>query len=125
MSRLTNDIDAINQAVSQNILTLLAGILSLVGILVAMFLLNLWLALASVMMVPLLFWFTGAVARYTRKGVSGAAAAYGRTERRDGGGRQRPEGGHGLWAPHVGDRGFQAAQPSRFSKQACMPTTMP
>lgn len=68
MSRLTNDIDAINQAVSQNIMTLLAGILSLVGILVAMFLLNLWLALASVMVVPLLFWFTGAVARYTRKG---------------------------------------------------------
>ena len=68
MSRLTNDIDAIDQAVSQNVLTLLAGVLSLAGILVAMFILDFWLALASVMVVPILFWFTGAVARYTRRG---------------------------------------------------------
>ena len=33
MSRLTNDIDAINQAVSQNVTTLLASALSMVGIL--------------------------------------------------------------------------------------------
>lgn len=45
MSRLTNDIDAIDQAVSQNVLTLLAGVLSLAGILVAMFILDFWLAL--------------------------------------------------------------------------------
>jgi ATP-binding cassette, subfamily B, multidrug efflux pump len=32
MSRLTNDIDAINQAVSQNVVALLASVLSLVGI---------------------------------------------------------------------------------------------
>jgi ATP-binding cassette, subfamily B, multidrug efflux pump len=68
MSRLTNDIDAINQAVSQNVTTLLASILSMVGILIAMFVLNAWLALASVLVVPIMFWFTEFVARYTRKG---------------------------------------------------------
>ncbi len=68
MSRLTNDIDAINTAVSQNIVSLLASLLSLVGILVAMFVLNFWLALASVIVVPIMFWFTNFVARYTRKG---------------------------------------------------------
>jgi len=68
MSRLTNDIDAINQAVSQNVVSLLASVLSLFGILVAMFVLNFWLALASVIVVPIMFWFTGFVARYTRKG---------------------------------------------------------
>ncbi|MBN2148777.1 MAG: ABC transporter ATP-binding protein [Anaerolineales bacterium] len=68
MSRLTNDIDAINQAVSQNVVSLLAGTLSLIGILVAMFVLNAWLALASLVVVPLMFWFTNFVARYTRKG---------------------------------------------------------
>ena len=31
MSRLTNDIDVINQAVSQNVTSLLAGVLSLIG----------------------------------------------------------------------------------------------
>ncbi|RPI33936.1 MAG: ABC transporter ATP-binding protein, partial [Chloroflexota bacterium] len=68
MSRLTNDIDAINQAVSQNVVALIASVLSLVGILVAMFVLNFWLALASVIVVPIMFWFTNFVARYTRRG---------------------------------------------------------
>lgn len=68
MSRLTNDVDAINQAVSQNVTSLLAGGLTLVGILVTMFVLNAWLALASVLVVPLTLWFTTFVARYTRRG---------------------------------------------------------
>ncbi len=68
MSRLTNDVDAINQAVSQNVTTLLASVLSLIGILVAMFTLDVWLALASVLVVPIMFWFTQFVAKYTRRG---------------------------------------------------------
>ena len=68
MSRLTNDIDAINQAVSENVTTLLAGVLSLVGILVAMFVLDVWLALTSVLVVPMIFGFTRFIAGYTRKG---------------------------------------------------------
>jgi len=68
MSRLTNDIDAINQAVSQNIVSLLANVLSLVGIVIAMFVLDKWLALASALVVPIMFWFTQFVAKYTRRG---------------------------------------------------------
>ena len=68
MSRLTNDIDAINQAVSQNVTSLLASVLSMVGIVVMMFLLDFRLALASLLVVPIMFWFTNFVARYTRKG---------------------------------------------------------
>jgi ATP-binding cassette subfamily B multidrug efflux pump len=68
MSRLTNDIDAINQAVSQNVVSLLASVLSLIGILIAMFVLDKWLALASVLVVPIMFWFTQFVAKYTRRG---------------------------------------------------------
>jgi ATP-binding cassette, subfamily B, multidrug efflux pump len=68
MSRLTNDIDAINQAVSQNVTSLIASVLSMLGILVAMFLLNYWLALTTLLVVPIMFWFTNFVARYTRKG---------------------------------------------------------
>jgi ATP-binding cassette subfamily B protein len=68
MSRLTNDIDAINQAVSQNVTALLASVLSLVGILIAMFVLDKWLALASLLVVPIMFWFTQFVAKYTRRG---------------------------------------------------------
>ena len=68
MSRLTNDIDAINQAVSQNVTSLVASVLSLGGILVAMFILNAWLALATLVVVPIMFGFTTFIARYTRKG---------------------------------------------------------
>jgi len=68
MSRLTNDIDAINQAVSQNVTSLLASALSMGGILIAMFVLNTWLALATVVVIPIMVWFTEFVARYTRRG---------------------------------------------------------
>lgn len=68
MSRLTNDIDAINQAVSQNITALVASLLTMLGIVIAMFVLNPWLALASLLVVPVMLWFTNFVARYTRKG---------------------------------------------------------
>jgi ATP-binding cassette, subfamily B, multidrug efflux pump len=68
MSRLTNDIEAINQAVSQNVVSLVASVLSLIGIVIAMFILNPWLALAALLVVPIMFWFTQFVSRYTRKG---------------------------------------------------------
>jgi len=68
MSRLTNDIDAINQAVSQNVVSLVASVLSMAGILIAMFIMDVWLTLAAIAVVPLMFWFTEFVAKYTRKG---------------------------------------------------------
>ena len=68
MSRLTNDIDAVNQAVAQNITSLLASVLSMVGIIVAMFVLDRWLALASLLVVPIMIGFTRWVAVFTRKG---------------------------------------------------------
>jgi ATP-binding cassette subfamily B protein len=68
MSRLTNDIDAINQAVSQNVTSLVASVLSLVGIVAAMVVLNHWLALATLLIVPIMYFFTNFIATYTRKG---------------------------------------------------------
>ena len=68
MSRLTNDINVINQAVSMNIISLFANTLTLIGILVAMFALDLWLALASLLVVPITLWFTTYVAKYSRRG---------------------------------------------------------
>jgi ATP-binding cassette, subfamily B, multidrug efflux pump len=77
MSRLTNDIDAINQAVAQNVTSLLASVLSMAGILIAMFVLDSWLALASLLVVPLMFWFTRFVAVYTRRGFKDLQRALG------------------------------------------------
>jgi ATP-binding cassette, subfamily B, multidrug efflux pump len=78
MSRLTNDTDAINQAVSQNVTALLASVLSMVGILIAMFVLNFWLALAALLVVPIMLAFTEFVARYTRKGFRDLQRSMGR-----------------------------------------------
>jgi len=68
MSRLTNDINAVNRAISMNVTSLVANILTLVGILIAMFALNVWLALASVLVVPIMAFFTMFIAKYTRRG---------------------------------------------------------
>jgi ATP-binding cassette subfamily B protein len=67
MSRLTNDIDAINQTVSQNITSLIASVLSMAGILTAMFVLNIWLALSTLLVIPIMIWFTQFVAKFTRR----------------------------------------------------------
>jgi len=79
MSRLTNDTDAINQAVSQNVTALLASVLSMVGILIAMFVLDVWLALATLLVVPIMLLFTEYVARYTRKGFRDLQRSMGRS----------------------------------------------
>ncbi len=68
MSRLTNDIDAINQAVSQNVTSLVASTLTMLGILVTMFVINHWLALSTLLVIPIMVWFTEFVAKYTRRG---------------------------------------------------------
>jgi ATP-binding cassette, subfamily B, multidrug efflux pump len=78
MSRLTNDINAINQAVTLNVIILFANVLSLIGILVAMFVLNVWLSLATFLVVPLMIWFTTFVAKYTRRGFQRMQKALGK-----------------------------------------------
>ncbi len=66
MSRLTNDMDAINRVLSQNVTALFGGVLSLVGILVVMFAINFWLALGSMIVFPFMMWLVGFVGKRTR-----------------------------------------------------------
>jgi ATP-binding cassette subfamily B protein len=68
MSRLTNDLDAISRVIAQNVISLISGTLTLGGILVMMFALNLWLALGSMLVFPLMMWLVGYVGRRTRRG---------------------------------------------------------
>jgi ATP-binding cassette subfamily B protein len=68
MSRLTNDVDAIGRAISQNVTSLISSAITLVGILVAMFGLNIWLALASLLVFPLMVGLTAVVGKRTRTG---------------------------------------------------------
>ncbi len=68
MSRLTNDVDAIGRAISQNVTTLISSAITLVGILVMMFALNVWLALASLVVFPVMVVLTAVVGKRTRSG---------------------------------------------------------
>ncbi len=66
MSRLTNDVDAIGSLLSQNVTELVRSLLTLVGIVVLMFVLNPLLAAASLLVFPLMIVFTAAVGKRTR-----------------------------------------------------------
>jgi len=78
MSRLTNDMDAISMALTQNVTQLAAALLSLVGILVAMFTLNLWLALGSLLVLPPMVLITMFIGRKALMGFRGLQAQLGR-----------------------------------------------
>ncbi|HET89542.1 MAG TPA: ABC transporter ATP-binding protein [Chloroflexi bacterium] len=68
MSRLTNDLTAISSLLSQNVTQLLSGLFSLAGIVVMMFAINFWLALASMIVLPLMLGVVGFVGKRTRRG---------------------------------------------------------
>jgi ATP-binding cassette subfamily B multidrug efflux pump len=66
MSRLTNDMDAISRVLSQNVTQLFSGMLTLVGILIVMFILSPYLALASMVVLPLMVGMVALVGKKTR-----------------------------------------------------------
>jgi len=68
MSRLTNDIDAVNRAVSENLTQMIGSLLTLVGVVVSMFVINPWLALGTLAVFPLMVWLVGFVGKRTRRG---------------------------------------------------------
>ena len=78
MSRLTNDIDAINQALSMNITMIVSSVLSLVGILTAMFALNLWMAFGNLAVIPFMLLVTLVIGRRTMSGFRGLQSSMGR-----------------------------------------------
>jgi ATP-binding cassette subfamily B multidrug efflux pump len=66
MSRLTNDIDAIGAVLSHNLTALTSSTLTILGIIVAMFLLNVQLALASLIVFPIMIVFTAQIGKRAR-----------------------------------------------------------
>ena len=66
MSRLTNDMDTINQVLTNNAAYLFTGVMTLVGILVIIFFLNPWMALGSMLALPLMIGLVGMVGKNTR-----------------------------------------------------------
>ena len=67
MSRLTNDMDAISQSLSQDLTSLVSNVLSVAAIIGIMLALNRWLALAAFAMMPFMFLLTGGIMSRTRE----------------------------------------------------------
>ncbi len=68
MSRLTNDVENISNVLSESVTQLLSSLFSLVGVAAMMFVLNVRLALVSMITLPLMVFLSQAIARRTRKG---------------------------------------------------------
>ena len=71
MSRLTNDVDAIGTAISSNVTQLISSVVTLVGILVIMFTLNVRLTLASLIVFPIMVILTALIGGRTRESFRG------------------------------------------------------
>lgn len=67
MSRLTNDVDNISLALSQNTTQLFSGVVSIIGTLIAMILLNPFLTLLSLITIPLTLFSAKFIVKHARK----------------------------------------------------------
>lgn len=67
ISRLTNDTDVLNQLFSQGLVMVLGSLFGLIGILIAMLVLDWRLALASSVVIPLMLLLTDVFARLSRR----------------------------------------------------------
>ena len=66
MSRLTNDIDNINMTMSQSITQLISGVINIVGMLIAMLMLNKTLTIIGLITTPITIFATKALIKYTQ-----------------------------------------------------------
>ena len=71
MSRISNDSETINQILSNGLIQFTTNILSLGGIMVAMLLLNLPLAIGTLIILPLMLWITSQITERTRQAFRG------------------------------------------------------
>ena len=67
MSRLTNDVDNISQTIAQSTTQLVSACITVIGSLVMMLTLNIWMSLAALITVPLIFIATKTIAGRSRK----------------------------------------------------------
>lgn len=67
MSRFTNDVDVIGEMLNNTIIQLISGALSILGTVAIMLIMNVWLALLTILLVPLMIKSGGSIARRSSK----------------------------------------------------------
>lgn len=67
LSRITNDIDSLQTGLNQTFNQLLSGVITIVGVTIMMLSINLWLTLATVVLIPIAFIIITLVTKYSQK----------------------------------------------------------
>lgn len=65
MSRVTNDIESLNNALSQSVIQIISSILMVTGVAISMFLLNWVLAIVALIILPLMIFTTKKIIKYS------------------------------------------------------------
>ncbi|KOP71336.1 multidrug ABC transporter ATP-binding protein [Bacillus sp. FJAT-21945] len=65
MSRVTNDIENLNSALSQSVIQIFSSVLTVAGVMIAMLTLNWMLALVTLLVIPLMFFATNKIITYS------------------------------------------------------------
>ena len=68
MSRLTNDVENVSRVLAEGVTQFMGSVLSLIGVAVAMLLLNVRLAIVSLVTIPLMVFLTKWISKRTRRG---------------------------------------------------------
>lgn len=67
LSRVTNDIDSLQNGVIQSFMILVTAIITLVGVFIMMLTINVWMALATIILVPIAYVLMRTMTRYSQK----------------------------------------------------------
>ncbi|MCR5691781.1 MAG: ABC transporter ATP-binding protein/permease [Eubacterium sp.] len=67
MSRFTNDVDMIGELMNNTVIQLISGVISVVGTMAIMIYMNIWLALLTIVMVPVMIKAGGSIAKRSSK----------------------------------------------------------
>jgi len=67
LSRITNDIDTLQQSLNQSITQLITSVTTLIGVLIMMLSINVWMTLASVVILPVSMAIIGTVMKHSQK----------------------------------------------------------
>jgi ATP-binding cassette subfamily B protein len=67
LSRMTNDVDSLQHGITQSFIQLTTAVITLVGVFIMMLTINLWMTLATVILVPIAFLLIRFMTQYSQK----------------------------------------------------------
>ena len=67
LSRVTNDVDSLQNGITQSFIQLTTAVITLIGVFIMMLTINVWMTLATVILVPIAFLLIRFMTRYSQK----------------------------------------------------------